>query len=51
MNTPTVTAVIAAYRAGEYLRQAIGSALAQTRVDLEILVSDDADDLEVRRLA
>jgi len=50
MNMPTVTAVIATYRAGEYLRHAIGSALAQTRVDLEVLVSDDADDSEVRRL-
>ncbi len=50
MNTPTVTAVIATYRRGEYLRHAIGSALAQTRVDLEILVSDDDDDPKVRRL-
>ena len=48
---PTVTAVIATYRAGEYLRHAISSALAQTRVDLEVLVSDDADDPGVRRLA
>ncbi len=48
---PTVTAVIATYRAGEYLRHAIGSVLAQTYVDLEVLVSDDADDPGVRRLA
>ena len=51
MNMPTVTAVIATYKAGEYLRHAIGSALAQTYVDFEILVSDDADDPGVRRLA
>jgi len=51
MNTPTVTAVIATYRRGEYLRQAIGSALAQTRVDLEVLVTDNADDPGMRRLA
>ena len=50
MNLPTVTAIIATYRAGEYLRHAIGSALAQTRVDLEVLVSDDANDPEVSRL-
>ncbi len=51
MNMPTVTAVIATYRRGEYLRHAIGSALAQTRFDLEVLVSDDDDDPGVRRLA
>ncbi len=51
MSLPTVTAVIATYRAGEYLRPAIGSALAQTHVDLEILVSDDDHDPEVKRLA
>ena len=50
MNLPTVTAVIATYRAGEYLRHAIGSALAQTRVDREVLVSDDANDPAVRQL-
>ncbi len=50
MITPTVTAVIATYRPGEYLRQAIGSALTQTRPDLEILVSDDANDPKVARL-
>jgi GT2 family glycosyltransferase len=49
MNTPTVTAVIATYRRGEYLCVAIGSALAQTRVDLEVLVSDSADDRTERR--
>src|SRR5271157_5233067 len=51
MNTRTVTAVIATYRRGEYLRHAIASALAQTRVDLEVLVTDDDDDPGVRRLA
>ena len=51
MNIPAVTAVIATYRRGEYLREAIGSALAQTYVDLEVLVSDNADDPGMRRLA
>jgi glycosyltransferase involved in cell wall biosynthesis len=51
MTIPKVTAVIAAYRAGEYLRHSIRSALAQTRPDLEVLVSDDADEPEVRHLA
>src|SRR5271157_1276302 len=51
MNTRTVTAVIATYRRGEYLRHAIASALAQTRVDLEVLVTDDDDDPGGRRLA
>ncbi|MBV8230598.1 MAG: glycosyltransferase [Planctomycetaceae bacterium] len=50
MTGPAVTSVIAAYRAGDFLRQAIASALAQTLTDLEVLVSDDADDPEVRRL-
>jgi hypothetical protein len=50
MTGPAVTAVVAAYRAGDYLRQAIASALAQTLTDLEVLVSDDAGDPEVRRL-
>ena len=51
MNMPAVSAVIATYWAGEYLRHAIGSALAQTYVDLEVIVSDDADDPGVRELA
>lgn len=50
MNGPAVTVVIAAYRAGDYLRQAIASALAQTLENFEVLISDDADDAEVRRL-
>ena len=51
MNMPAVTAVIATYPAGEYLRHAIGSGAGQDRVDLEILVSDNADDPGMRRLA
>ncbi len=51
MNTPSVTAVIATYRRGDYLRQAIGSALAQSHVNLEVLVTDNADDPGMRRLA
>ena len=48
--TPAVTAVVAAYKAGPYLREAIASALAQTYTDLEVLVSDDAADPGVSRL-
>jgi hypothetical protein len=48
---PAVTAIVAAYRAGDYLREAIASALAQTWTDLEVLVSDDAADPAVRQLA
>jgi hypothetical protein len=50
MAAPSVTALIAAYRAGDYLGQSIASALAQTYTDVEVLVSDDANDPEVRRL-
>jgi hypothetical protein len=49
MNLSTVTTVTDAYRAGGYLRQAIGSALAQTRVDPDVLVRGNADDLTGRR--
>jgi hypothetical protein len=51
MKKPSVTVVIATYRAGEYLRAAILSALGQTHDDLEILVSDDAADPAVNELA
>jgi glycosyltransferase involved in cell wall biosynthesis len=51
MTVPAVTAVIAAYKAGAYLREAIASALAQTFSDLEVVVMDDSADIEVRRLA
>jgi cellulose synthase/poly-beta-1,6-N-acetylglucosamine synthase-like glycosyltransferase len=50
MTEPAVTALIATYRAGDYLRQAIASALDQTHTDLEVLVSDDANDPDVLRL-
>ena len=49
-DTPTVTAVIATYRRPEYVREAICSALAQAGVDVEVLVSDDAADPDIRRL-
>lgn len=38
---PLVSVVIAAYRAPEYLRQAVDSVLAQTLKDWEIIVVDD----------
>jgi glycosyltransferase involved in cell wall biosynthesis len=45
-----VSAVIATYRADDYLRSAIASALAQTFASLEVIVSDDANRPEVRRM-
>jgi glycosyltransferase involved in cell wall biosynthesis len=39
--SPTVSVVIAAYQAAEFVGEAIGSALAQTMPDLEVLVVDD----------
>lgn len=48
--TPVVTAIIATYRAGEYLRQAVASALTQSLYDLEVIVSDDASDPIIRKL-
>lgn len=51
MSPPTVTAVIATYKRSDDLRTAIGSAVAQTYADLEILVSDNANDPEIRWLA
>ena len=41
---PLVTIVIPAFDAGEFLREAVESALAQTWGQLEILVIDDASD-------
>jgi glycosyltransferase involved in cell wall biosynthesis len=48
--TPIISVVIATYRAGEYLRQAVASALGQSFTDLEVVVSDDAADPAVREL-
>jgi glycosyltransferase involved in cell wall biosynthesis len=45
-----VSVVIATYWAGEYLRQAITSALAQSFSDIEVLVCDDASDARVQEL-
>jgi glycosyltransferase involved in cell wall biosynthesis len=39
--SPTVSVVIAAYQAAEFVGDAIGSALAQTLPDLEVVVVDD----------
>ncbi len=41
MTTPTFSIVMPAYNAAPYIREAIGSVLAQTRVDWELLVVDD----------
>jgi hypothetical protein len=48
---PVVSVVIAAFHATDFLERAIASALAQTFVRLEVIVSDDADDPHVERLA
>jgi glycosyltransferase involved in cell wall biosynthesis len=39
--SPTVSVVIAAYQAAEFVGDAIGSALAQTLPDIEVVVVDD----------
>lgn len=49
--TPVVTVIVATYRAGDYLRQAVASALAQSFPDLELILTDDAADPSVRKLA
>jgi succinoglycan biosynthesis protein ExoO len=41
MNSPTVSVVIAAYQAAEFVAEAVNSALAQTLRDLEVIVVDD----------
>ena len=51
MNMPTVTAVIATYRSGEYLFQCDRLGVGSDWLRPEVLVSDDADDPGVRRLA
>jgi glycosyltransferase involved in cell wall biosynthesis len=48
--TPIISVIIAAYKADQYLRQAIASALEQTFSNFEIVVSDDANDAATRRL-
>jgi glycosyltransferase involved in cell wall biosynthesis len=45
MSAPLVSIVIATYRSRhDHLRVAIGSALAQTMADIEVIVSDDSPD-------
>ena len=45
MSGPLVSIVIATYRSRhDHLRVAIGSALAQTMADIEVIVSDDSPD-------
>src|SRR5436305_1929804 len=50
-SEPIVSVLVAAYKAHDYLRQALASALAQTEPRLEILVADDANDREAERVA
>lgn len=49
-RAPLVSIIIATYRAGDYLRQAIESIRAQTCGDFEVLVADDGQDAETRRI-
>jgi glycosyltransferase involved in cell wall biosynthesis len=51
MDTHVVTVVIATFRRAESLRHAIGSVLDQIYGDHAILISDNADDPGIRRLA
>lgn len=43
---PAATIVIPAYEAGESVRAALGSALAQTLTDIEVLVVDDGSSID-----
>ena len=47
---PLVSVIIATYRAGDYLRQAVASVLAQSCGDFEVLVADDGQDDATRLL-
>jgi glycosyltransferase involved in cell wall biosynthesis len=51
MTDPLVTIVVPAFRRTEYLPQALAAALAQTRGDFEIIVSDDGPTPEIARIA
>jgi hypothetical protein len=48
---PLVSIIVPAYNAASFLDQAIGSALAQTLTDLELVVSDDASEDQTLTLA
>jgi glycosyltransferase involved in cell wall biosynthesis len=48
--TPLVSAIVATYRPGRYLAEAIASALAQTMDDLEVVVADDGNDPAVKSI-
>ncbi|HEY5749072.1 MAG TPA: glycosyltransferase [Chryseolinea sp.] len=45
-----VSIILTVYKRTEYIRQAIDSALAQTFRNFEILVTDDSDSEEIRRI-
>ncbi len=49
--TPLVTIVIPCFNNGQWLRQAIGSALAQTWPALEVIVVDDGSTDDSRAVA
>src|SRR4051794_26269539 len=49
MHPPRVSVVIPCHNLGQYLAEAVDSALAQTLVDLEVIVVDDGSTDEVSR--
>jgi glycosyltransferase involved in cell wall biosynthesis len=49
-GAPLVTVVMAAYRADDFLREALASALRQTLDDFEVIVADDAASPTTRAL-
>jgi hypothetical protein len=51
VSPPAVSVLVAAFKAHDYLRQAVASALSQTLGGIEVIISDDASDPEVERLA
>lgn len=42
VRAPLISVIMANYQGGRYIERAIGSVLAQTQADLELIVSDDA---------
>jgi glycosyltransferase involved in cell wall biosynthesis len=46
LYTPTVSIVIPCYKQSQFLREAIDSALAQTFMDIEVIVVDDGNEPE-----
>ncbi len=49
-NKPIATIIIPAYRRTKFIAQAISSVLEQTRVDFDLIVSDDSNSSEIHKI-